>query len=239
MLRKTKAVVLKSLKYSESSIICHCYTEQFGRLSFMVSGVSGKRSKFKLNFFQSLNFIEIDIYYKEKQDLHRLKDIKIIRNAYSFQVDFVKNAVSLFLSELLYKTLKEHTGNEPLFNFLFYSLSIFDEMEDGKANFHLLFLLELSKYYGFYPQKTDANQVGYFNYGTGSFSSSSHSHTATREISLYINQFLESNFEQLQTIKLNKELRSKVLETILNLYKYHLEGIQELESVAVLKELFK
>jgi len=202
----------------------------------MVNGIKGKRSKFKLNLFQPLNFVEIDIYYKEKSNLHRLKDLKTIKSAYTFQVDFVKNAISLFVAELLYKTLKEHAGDKALFNFLYYALSYFDEMEEGKANFHILFLLELSKYYGFYPHSENGGI--FFNYQTGIFTNTKDFTCASDLVSKHIRTCISTRFEELHTIQLNKTMRGEILNELLKMYRYHLEGTKQLESIAILKDLF-
>lgn len=236
MLKKTKAIVLHYVKYSESSIIAHCYSEEYGRIGLMVNGITKKRSLFKLNAFQPLNFVELDMYYKEKSSLHRIKDLKTIKSAYSFQVDFIKNAITLFIAELLYKTLKEQAGDKALFNFLLHALSYLDEMEEGKANFHILFLIELSKYYGFYPHSE--NSGTYFNYQTGIFTNTKDYACAEKTISDLIRTFTSTRFEDLHTIKLNKNTRGEIMDELLKMYRYHMEGTRQLESIAILKNLF-
>ena len=146
---KTRAIVLSSIKYQEKSLIVKCFTQSDGLKSYFIqSAFSSKKSQQKIAYFQPLNILEIDANHKNKGTLEHIKEVKIAYNYQSISLDFTKNAMVFFLSEMLHHAILEEEKNDNLFAFLETSLMWLDTHETN-SNFHLFFLVELTKFLGF------------------------------------------------------------------------------------------
>jgi len=240
MLHKTKGIVLHYIKYGDTSIIAYIYTEIFGRQAYIVNGVRKKSSKIRLNQFQPLSILELDVYYKPNRDIQRIKDLKNSLLLKTVHDNIVKSSIALFIAEIMYKTLREVEPNKPLFDFIYNSIHILDIKDKGIENYHLVFLLLLSKYLGISP--VDGNQKSI------EFTVTKHptliknvkgfSFILTAEEKGAMTQLHEYSFKNLEKIKIDNNTRSSLLEKFIEYYKLHLEGIGTIKSLAVLKEVF-
>lgn len=240
MIEKTEAIVLNHLKYGETSLIVHLYTSRWGRLSMMVRGALGHSKNRKANLFQPLSILEIDLYHKEGRDLHNPKEI---RNRYPFQslpFDPEKTAIGLFLTEILSKTLHEEEANPSLFEFVSSSIQYLDVAESGVANFHLHFLVHLTRYLGFHPESTQFEDRCWFDLRSGTFLPYRPEHGECLEPQLadLLHRLLEVSLEQLSTIQMNRQTRYLLLEGLIHYYQSHLDGMREIRSHEVLRTLF-
>ncbi len=240
MLYKTKGIVLNTFKYGDNSIISSIYTEQFGRLSFLVNGVHSKKSKTKINNFQQLFILDLEIYYKENRNLQKIKEIKADFILETIPFDIVKSSQAILLSEVLTKSLKEEEGNKGLYEFLYNSIRYLDIAEEGKSNFHLLFLLKLTKYLGLLPKNNYSMYFPIFDIVNSEFvqNSTELETQLNPQLSLLISKMLSLDYNNLQEIKLNKEKRNSLLEKILLYYKLHIPEFYEIKSLNVFKEVF-
>lgn len=240
MYHKTRAIVLNQLKYSDTSIIATLYTELFGRRTCMVQGVFKKKSKFPPVFFQPFTILEIELAISPKRELQRLKEATIVHPFHSIPFDPVKNAIVLFLSEVVYKTLREEEQNTVMFSFLENAIELLDRMDDGKANFHNWFLIQLTKYLGFYPSEnyTESNCV--FDLINGRFYDPSLKAATEmeRETARWIYKIICSAPDTLNELKLNHELRNKIAETLIEYYHIHLGHFGNIKSLTVLQGVF-
>ena len=236
MLITSKAIVLNAIKYSDYDLIVKCYTEQ-GLRSYLVKRIY-KATKGKLSpaFFQPLTQLEITANYNNNRTLHFIKEAKISSPYTTIHKNVIKQTMMVFLSEVLSHALKEEEENESLFRYL----EIAFQRLDGNTeivNFHLVFLMNLTKYLGFYPEKGD--QFIYFDLIEGKFSNNIQSN-------IYISgQNLESfkalygtNFDTLERLKLNKTKRHDLLEIIIQYFELHLPGFRKPRSLEVLKTVF-
>lgn len=231
MLQKTKGIVLNYIKYKETSIIVKVFTEFYGTQSFVVNSIRSKKSKSKIALFQPLTVLDMVIYYNEKRDIHRLSEYKNLVPFKSIPFDIYKSTIAIFLSEVLYKTLVEEEQENPdLFHFLSTSIETFDELETNIQNFHLLFLVKLSRFFGF---KTET------------FSEIQHELIENSSIPfdemLGVNEVLK--FEKLSSLPYVSEVslsgleRRKMLNIILAIYSLHFPNLKHLKSVTVLREV--
>src|SRR6056297_3707722 len=169
MIQSTRGIVLHSFKYGETGIICNIYTETHGKVAFLVQGARKHKAKLKANLFQPLFLLDLEVYYKEKRQLQKIREA---RNAHPFQsipYDFRKRTIALFIAEVLYKSLQEEESNPPLFSYLINQIKMLDLKEEGLANFHLYFLIHLSKYLGFFPQNNYSRSFTFFDMQNGKF----------------------------------------------------------------------
>ena len=241
MLHKTKGIVLHHIKYSDSSVIAYIYTEVFGTQAYLINGIRNKNSKIKANLLQPLFLIDIITYHKSTRNLQRVKEIKNISPFASIPYDVVKSSIALFLAEVLYKTLREEEPDQGLFEYLFTTIQLLDIEKKQMANFHLLFLIQLTKYLGFFPDDNFSEINKYFDLKEGNFVPSQpfHPNFLSEDLSIYFSQLINSSFNQLYSINMNYKLRVNLLEKIIEYYQFHLENIKEIKSYNVLKSVFK
>lgn len=221
MLSKTEGLVLRYVKYGESSIIVTIYTDKFGLSAFVVNGVRSIKSKGKIAFYQPMNLLDLVVYHKEGRDINRISEVKSLAPLNSIRDDIRKSSIAIFLNEILNKCLKEETRNEILFHFLKESIIELEQQEKDFQNFHLIFLLKLSRYLGFEPMNaediaTDISGV---------------SAPLDQEHRLILNQLLKSDYRSPPQV--SKALRTDILEIIIQFYRSHLE-LPEMKSTVVL-----
>ncbi|MFC2096625.1 DNA repair protein RecO [Bacteroidota bacterium] len=240
MLHKTRGIVLKHIKYSETSIIVTIYTESFGRQAYIINGVRSKKAKIKANTFQPLFLLEMEVYHKSKRDLQRVKEVQ---NAFIFSslpYDLKKSTLAIFIAEILYKTIQEHEPNHELFEYLFNSIQLLDLKENSVLNFHIYFLIHLSKYLGFFPNNNFSETNCYFDLRAGNFVQIKPFHLlhVEKEASNIFSKMLEFSEDQHENLQMDYEQRIYLLEKILEYYSLHNDGISSIKSLEVLKEVF-
>lgn len=239
MLSKTKGVVLHSTKYSDTSWIVTMYTEMYGRTSFMVRGVTNKRSTTKAAFFQPLSLVDMDLFYNPAKEIHSIKDIRIDLPLTGIPFDPVKNAIALFISELLFRSIKHSSPDENLFLFLCQSIEVLDCTHDVPANFHLIFMLKLTRFLGFEPHlNTDSGK--YFDLINGEFMSVKplHAHYVANAQAENLCRIDEIDYFNMNELTLSRTQRGEVLKTLIEYYRLHISGFHGLNSLAVLQSIF-
>ena len=153
---KTKAIVISSLKYQEKSLIVKCLTHSDGLKSYFVpNAFSTKKGNQKIAYFQPLSILEIEASHKNKGSLEHFKEIKLAHAYKNIPNDIIKSTIVLFLSEILHYSIHEEEKNESLFDFLESALLWLDA-HDEMANFHLILMLEMTKFFGFYPDNSES-----------------------------------------------------------------------------------
>lgn len=239
MLYKTQGIVFHVLNYNDSSVIAKIYTERLGIQSFMINGLNKKKSTIKTNILQPLSLVDIDFYYKEQKQLHKIKEIKLIQPYISIPYNIYKNSMVLFLNEMVYKSIREEEPNGPLFQFIKNALLILDLKEQDFANFHLLFLLQLSKYLGFFPQGVYSEQNLYFSLIEGEFLAEKPQYPQylTPKESNYLSKLIECSFETIDNSIIPGDYRKIILEAIIQYYELHLITIKEIKSYKILQEV--
>jgi DNA repair protein RecO (recombination protein O) len=236
MLIKTKAIVLSSLKYQEKSLIVKCFTESDGLKSYFVpSAYSNKKVNQKIAYFQPLTIIEIEANHKNKGTLEHFKEIRLAHSYYSINTDIVKSTIVIFLSEILHHTIKEEEKNQSLFSFLETALLWFDTHQET-TNFHLILMMEVTKYLGFYPDLTELD-FPYFDSKEGYFTPFQSINSLTEHETHLFKRLLQLKFDSDQKIFAGIE-RQLLLKILLDFYTLHLDGFKKPKSLEVLKEVF-
>ncbi|MHA7829690.1 MAG: DNA repair protein RecO [Flagellimonas sp.] len=234
----TKAIVLSSIKYGDTSLIVKAFTQSDGIKSYLLKGVlSSKKAKVRPAYFLPLMQLEIVANHKNKGTLESIRDVKVSVPYQSMHTDVVKNSVVLFLAEILGSSIQEQERDEGLFNYLEYT---FQWMDANKLspNFHILFLLNLTKYLGFYPDTSHQNSP-FFDLLEGSFYKTPSLNPLIQDENLEnFKKFLGTNFEALQGIQLTKSNRRELLKTVIQYFRLHVHGFREPKSLAVLNAVF-
>ncbi|AWG21001.1 DNA repair protein RecO [Flavobacterium faecale] len=236
MLVKTKAIVISSIKYQEKSLIVKCFTQSSGLKTYFVrSAFSGRKSNQKIAYFQPLSILEIEADHKNKGTMEHFKEIKISAPFQSVHTDIFKSTMVLFLSEVLYHSIHEEEKNESLFDFLEVALLWLDTHDDI-SNFHLILLLEISKYLGFYPDVTDIDQ-SFFDMRDGQFTPFIGVDSLTGHQTTLFKVLIGLKFDTNQKVFHVLE-RQILLKILMDYYRFHLDGFRNPKSLEVLKEVF-
>ena len=236
----SRAFVIRSIKNGETSLIVSCYLEDIGFKSFIVKGVFGsKKSKFSKAHFFPLNIIHLNYSYTEGRDLGLIKEVKSEMLYNTLHSDVQKSSIIIFLSEILNSVFKEETVvNKSLFEFLINTLSWYDHVK-ACNNFHIKFLIELSKFIGFYPNINNQNHSFFdLEFGSSSETIPIGVNISGDDLTLF-KKILGTNFEDLNLMKLNNASRVRILNYIIDYYSLHLQMFKKPKSINVFNEIFK
>ena len=233
-----KAIVLSKIKYRDNDLIVNCYTQHRGLSSYLIRGAFKSKRSGSIAYYQLLSQIEIVETYKPNQSLHYIKEVKSSFIYNTLHTNIIKSSIVLFLSEVLANVLKEEEQNNLLFDDLETALQWLDS-EPNYANFHLLFLLKLTKYLGFYPD-TDHVETGVFNLQSGYFEpSKTHIYAVSAENNTLLKELLGMNFDALNTVKLQAEQRQAFLNMLMQYYELHLGYFRKPKSLQIFNQVFR
>lgn len=236
MLHKTRGIVLKSTNYSESSVVVQVFTEKFGLQSYMVNGARKPKAKIGTTLLQPLYLLDMVVYHRANASLQRISEARQKPFFQTIPYDIAKSAVALFLNEMLYKCLRQQSADEPLFNYVFNAVSWLDNTEKMPPNFHLLFLLKLSRYLGFLPALPKPGQ-SFFDLKDGIFCDRLPTHPLVLRHP-HTSQFadlLATSFDRLDTLRLSLADRRFLLGRILEFYQFHVDNLGQIKSHDVLE----
>ncbi|MDL2212523.1 DNA repair protein RecO [Bacteroides sp. OttesenSCG-928-D19] len=241
MLQKNRGIVLHVLKYSDTTNIVDIYTEQCGRASYLTSAIRSRKSAAKPALFQPLAILEFEAGARSGGSLCRIKEAKSVYPFGSIPYDPYKSAIALFLAEFLYKAVREEAENKPLFAYLQHSIVWLDACTGSFANFHLVFLMRLSRFLGLYPNLEDYSRGDYFDLQNACFTPLkplTHSHYIKGEEAYRLTQLMRMRYETMHLFAMNRAERNRCLEIMSDYYQLHIPGFRELKSLEVLRELF-
>lgn len=235
MLIKTRAIVISALRYQEKSLVVKCYTQSNGLKTYYVCDAFGsKKSTQKNIYFRPLNLLEIEATHKDKGTLEYFKEVRFSHPYHSLNTDIVKTTIALFVSEMLHHCIREEEQNESLYEFLETALLWLDGHE-GTANFHLVLLMELSKFLGFYPNGEDNHP--YFEMTEGVFMPYHGITCLTLEDTALLRRLMALKLDD-SAKAFHVTERQALLRIMLDYYSFHLEGFRRPKSLDVLREVF-
>nr|WP_294784085.1 DNA repair protein RecO [uncultured Flavobacterium sp.] len=236
MLVKTKAIVISSLKFQEKSLIVKCFTLSNGLKSYFVrDAFSSRKASQKIAYFQPFSILEIEAVHKNKGTLENFKEIKTAIPFQSIHTDIVKSTMVMFLSEMLHYSIQEEEKNEQLFLFLETALTWLDH-HDEISNFHLILLLEITKYLGFYPDLSEIN-LPHFEMNEGVFTLFQGASVLSEHETNLFKKLIDLKFDNDQKVFHVIE-RQILLKIIIDYYSLHLDGFKKPKSLDILKEVF-
>ena len=239
MLHKTRGIVFKVTDYGESSVIAQVYTEKFGMQSYIVNGAKKPRAKIHRNMLQPLHLLDMVVYHKNNGSVQRISELKNVPILQSIPYDVIKSSLIMFLNEVLYKSIKQQQGDEQLFSFIFHAIELLDHQNGSPANFHLVFMIRLSRYLGFYPDNNKPDGADFFDMKNGVFSRYkpenwqylSPPHTQN----FYL--LLQQGFDRMENINLKNDERRYLLNKLLEYYAMHIDGFGNIHSHEVLEDV--
>lgn len=240
MLHKTQAIILHAVKYSENSLIVHAYTREHGRMAYVVNGSKSKKSALRASMLQALSVIELETDFNPRKELQRIKESRLSYAFTSIPYDPAKNALALFMAELIYRSMREPHADPDLFDFLLHSVCQLDENESGLGNFHLSFLMQFSQYMGFAPQHDSYTENAHFDLQNGIFTTQiqAFGQYLNRADSHIFSKICQFNYQNMGAYQLTKEDKRAQLEHVLTYYKLHVPHFSNIKSLDVMYQLF-
>ena len=239
--------MLHSFKYGESRIIVDMFTKEAGRQSFILSMPKTQKGRLKKQYFQPMTLLEIEYDLRQRIQLQKLKDARLLTAYTSIPFSSEKLAISFFIAEFLYHALRSEQQDVLLFNYISDSMQWLDIATANYANFHLTFLMHMSRFLGFYPnlevrgEKSEVRgQNMLFDLREGRFCMMAPLHRdflQPQEAGL-IHQLMRMDFPTMHLFQLSHQDRNRITEVLLRYYRLHIPQFPELKSLSVLQELW-
>ena len=243
MLATSPAFVLKTTNYSETSVIAKVYTREWGLQSVMIKGVRSGKSRNKQNLLQPLSYVDISMYRNEKKQIQFAKELRPFKQWKDTPYNYEKTAITFFINELLYKTIREEACDMQMFDFIDESLTELDEREKSIADFPIRFLIKASTMFGFRPMNNHSEQKPFFNLMEGRFvpqpSISDPEAILNRETSSLLHNYLSFSNIFKNEINTTHTQRNELFLALLEYYKIHFNQLSDFKSHVVLHEILR
>lgn len=239
MLIKTRGILLKTIKYGESSVIAEVYTEERGLRKYVINGVRSKKARVHASLLQVISLLEMVVYSREDRDLNHVKEIRPAHVYQSLPFDVRKSALALFMAEVVRKTIRESEENKPLFDFFFRTFQYLDETTHSINNLHLYFLVELSAFLGFLPAGEYEDDTPFFDLQEGTFVEAipKHVYYLEEQLSILLNELLHNDLLHAHLIKMTSLQRRALLQNLLDYYKLHMDFMPDIHSHQILHDV--
>ena len=216
MTQNAELIVLHTTKFGENSLVVHTLSREYGRRSFLVKG-AGKKSTMSL--FLPLNMLEADIIETNKSTLFTARNLIARHPLLGIRSNIFKNSMTMFMSEVLYRVVKDGASEQGLFEWCERNILMLDAIQTDFSNFHIRFLLELAVALGFSPEAQDLMPFVGDHYPV-------------------VEKFMSLPFAESMLIPLNGQVRNEIAEEILRYIEFHTESAVNVNSLKVLRELF-
>jgi DNA repair protein RecO (recombination protein O) len=241
MQHKTRGIVLHSLGYSDTYSITLIYTEEFGRISYLTAKSKSRKTKVPRSLFHALAVLDLEVDHQNLREIQRIKEARTHIPLFSLRNDPVKSAVSIFLAELMSKVIKEIQPNKALFEYLLQSIQILELTGESSANFHLVFMIGLSRFLGSYPDASGYKKGMFFDLQNGVFVpyKTTHPHFLNPDESLVFSNLLRMTYENMNTFRFSRMERRLIINRMLEYYRLHLTNFPDIKSLEILHDVFE
>lgn len=235
-----RGVVLRTVKYNDKNSVVRVYTDRRGLLSFLLPAGGGTAARRRRALFQPLSLVEMVADLRPGRELHRIGDARCLVPLQNLHVDPAKNAIALFLTELLSHVIVEQERNAPLFSFISGAVQVLDRQTEGVANFHICFLYNLGVFIGIQPDTSTYLPGRVFDMLAGVWVTSipSHSHFVSGDEAEAVARLAHITFSNMRFYRFTRAQRNRLLSLTLDYFRLHNSSVGELRSLDVLSELF-
>jgi DNA repair protein RecO (recombination protein O) len=239
MVIKTRGIIVRTVKYSETSVIADIYTEGAGLRTYIISGVRTQRSKVAMGLLQVASLVDI-VAYNAEGKMNRIKEIHAAHVYAHLPFDIRRSSIALFMAEVARRTIRESEENEELFVFLFDIFKFLDETTGHFSNLHLSFLIELSRHLGFCPHEDDYTEGAVFDLRSGTFTQNAvgHTHFLSVHLSKLLIKILSTPWNQCHLVTLTREERKQLIAEVLSFYQFQLDNFPDIQSFKIFQEIF-
>ena len=240
MREKLRGIVINVIKYNEKHNIAHVYTDKLGMQAFLVRQGTTHAARSRNAMFMPLSMLEFEATLRPNHDLGTLHDVRRTMPLMSIYSDPMKNAIAMFLSELLSRTIQEQEQNMVLYSFIKSCIVRLEHMSGSVANFHICFLYRLGQFIGIQPDIDSYHKGYWFNMNDGVFTSSPSAgmKTLTPAQAQVLPLLSRMTFDNMHLFKFNREQRNEMIDVMLSYYRIHNSTLGTLRSPDVLKQLF-
>ena len=215
MVTATELIVLHTTKVGENSIVVHALSKEYGRRGFLVRG-AGKRL---MSLLLPLNILEAEVTESTKSTLLSARNLTARHSLLGIRNNIFKNSMTMFMSEVLYRVVKDGSLEEGLYEWCERSILLLDAIQEDFSNFHLRFLLELTVALGFSPEARDLQPFVGDHFPV-------------------VDRLMRGSFAETMLLPLNGQLRNEIAEEVLRYIEYHTESSVNVNSLKVLRDLF-
>lgn len=237
---KTEGIVFNVVPYNDKTNFIHVYTEKFGGVTYAVPNTRSKRGKLAKSLFSPFSVLEMEVEHTPGREIQKIAEARSSHLFLSLSTDPVKGAVVLFLAEFLARVVREQEQNRTLYHFILDSIALYDLLEEGKANFHLVFMLKISELLGFRINRESYQKGACLDLIDGTFLTQLPDHSwylGPHEAYLF-HSILNMSYTNMHTYYLNRQQRTDLLDKIVLYFRLHLPDLKEIKSLEILKILF-
>lgn len=237
---KTRGIVLSNVKYNDKYSIVQVYTEQSGRVAYILPRTRARNARVSNNLFSPLNNLEMEVVHQPSREIHRIREARNLFPYQSIHHNIAKTSIVFFLSDFLSKVLKDSNDSHLIYQFIADSMQVLDMAERGVANFHLVFMFRLVHFLGLYPNVDDYVPGSYFDLLAGEFVASTpfHRHFISKDDSLVLSRISRISYGNMHRFAFGRDDRAAIIRHVLEYYRLHVQNFTDLKSLNVLHELF-
>lgn len=237
---KTRAIVLRTIKYGDAKVIVDMLTEECGRLAFVQNRPRSKRSAVNTRLLQPLTLIEIVFDHRPNASMQKAREMTITTPFLTIPIDECKLSIALFLAEFTYHATRDEQKNVALFRFVADSMMWLDARRDSFANFHIIYMLHLTKFVGFFPNLSHADGEKFFDMRDGCFKTDRplHDDFLSPADAQKITLLMRFNYASMHLLRMSHTERNRCTALILSYYRLHVPSFPHLKSFDVLREVF-
>jgi DNA repair protein RecO (recombination protein O) len=240
MLHKTKGIILHCIDYGDRYAIVRVLTECFGPVSYLTAKSKGKTTRVPQSLFYPLSVVDMDVEHRNLREIQRLKEARPSFPLPSVRSNPIKGTICIFLAECLDKVARDQQSDRLLFDFVQRSVRVLEMTEKDYANFHLAFMIGLSRFLGFRPDGGGYRPGMYFDLQNGVFVACKPASTLALDPdeSRVLFHLLRMDYKNMGLFAFSRHERKAILDHILEYYRLHLHRLHEIKSLPILHELF-
>lgn len=240
MLLKSNAIILRTVRYGDGGLVVDALTSEAGRVTFFCHLSSSRRGRLKRQIFQPLSVLSVEFDYRPRLRMQRFKNVSVAVPFATIPFDARKSAIALFVAEFLGFAIRGEQQDRRLFDYIVDSLLWLDGAQRSFANFHIVFMLRMSSFLGFYPNMEGFEAGSWFDLRDGVFTHRQpvHNDAVAPEEARLIGLLMRLRFSTMHLLAMSRSERNRCTDLILRYYRLHIPDFPELKSLGVLRELF-
>ena len=237
MEQKSRVIVLRTVKYSDSKLIVDFLSREEGRVSALWKIASSRNAKVKRQFFQPLTILEADLSRSPRQQLAQIKDARMAHPYSTLTFDGIKLSICFFIAEFLLYATRDVRIEPLLYDFIENSLIWLDSTDRGTANFHLMFMMRLTRFLGFQPDMDSYNENAFFDLREGCFTPYAplHKDFLKPEDAQQMMLLMRMTPSNIHLFKLTRVERNRITDLCLLFYRLHIPQFGEMKALQVLR----
>ena len=238
---KTPALVLSTVNYGDRQLIVDLLTRQAGRQSFIVRLSQSPHGRVHRRLFQPLTLLDADFTLRPNRTLQRFSEVRMSRPWTSLTANPYKMPLVFFVAEFLRHATRDEQDVATLFDYVVDSVEWLDMASEGYANFHLVFMIRLSMFLGFFPNLESYEPGACFDLRSGCFTPQAPMHPdfMPPDDAAKMRLLMRMTYDNMHLFAMSRDDRNRCVDIILRFYRLHIPDFPEMRSLEVVKTLFK